>query len=457
MVSGRKNGEITAYLSLVFILFLSFVGGIMESASVQMAKNYRRADVNRAVESVFAEYQKELLEEYGIFALEATYETGNYGERNIKKRLEFYGAEGIEHTIKRLCLLTDHGGEAFYEQVNIYMEEKYGLDKIKNYAGKSETWKSQEEEAGEYEKEEKKQQGEFEQLLEENEGKLPEKDNPIRHVEGLKKSGILELVMPKDKQLSEKQINLADTLGKRGKEEGYGDFSDVSEKKGNPLLFGEYLMEHFPNVTSKEKRKGTLDYQLEYLLEGKGSDRENLEGVVRKLMLLRFAPNFVYLQGNAAKKAEAEAMALTLCAVLAIPAVTEAATQMILLAWAYGESLVDLRSLLAGGKVPLTKNDESWQLSLQGLLKLGTSGDINDGKDSKEGMGYEEYVRTFLFLTEKEKLSIRALDMIEGTLREQFGLDFFRADQCVSKMEIKSTCKLRRGIQYKFHTYYGYR
>ena len=76
MVSGAKKGEVTAYLSLIFILFISFVGGIMESASVQMAKNYRRADMNRAIESVFAEYQKELLDEYEIFALEATYETG---------------------------------------------------------------------------------------------------------------------------------------------------------------------------------------------------------------------------------------------------------------------------------------------------------------------------------------------------------------------------------------------
>ena len=41
-----KKGEVTVYLSLVFILLLSFVGGIMEAASVQMAKSYRRADVN---------------------------------------------------------------------------------------------------------------------------------------------------------------------------------------------------------------------------------------------------------------------------------------------------------------------------------------------------------------------------------------------------------------------------
>ena len=63
----------TAYLSLVFILLVSFAGSMIESASIQNAKNYSRADMNRAMESVFAEYQKELLEDYDIFALEGSY------------------------------------------------------------------------------------------------------------------------------------------------------------------------------------------------------------------------------------------------------------------------------------------------------------------------------------------------------------------------------------------------
>ena len=51
------SGEITVFLALIFILLVSFIGSLMEGASIQMAKNYRRADMNRAMESVFAEYQ----------------------------------------------------------------------------------------------------------------------------------------------------------------------------------------------------------------------------------------------------------------------------------------------------------------------------------------------------------------------------------------------------------------
>lgn len=68
-----QKGEITAFLSLVFLLILSFLGAMVESASIQVLKNYKRADTILAVESVFAEYQKQLLEQYDLFALDAGY------------------------------------------------------------------------------------------------------------------------------------------------------------------------------------------------------------------------------------------------------------------------------------------------------------------------------------------------------------------------------------------------
>ena len=65
------KGEITAFLSLVFLLLLSLTGAVLESASLQVLKNEKRADAGRATESVFAEYQREMLEEYDIFAVES--------------------------------------------------------------------------------------------------------------------------------------------------------------------------------------------------------------------------------------------------------------------------------------------------------------------------------------------------------------------------------------------------
>ena len=159
----------TAYLSLVFILLVSFTGSMMESASIQNAKNYGRADMNRAMESVFAEYQKELLEDYDIFALEGSYETGRYSEDLLKGRLAYYGAGSMEHKVRAIEFLTDQGGRAFYRQAAAYMEHKYGLSAFRGQEGDATLWRQQEQEAKKVQEQERQQQQELSDLLEQEE------------------------------------------------------------------------------------------------------------------------------------------------------------------------------------------------------------------------------------------------------------------------------------------------
>ena len=66
-----------------------------------------------------------------------------------------------------------------------------------------------------------------------------------------------------------------------------------------------------------------------------------------------------YLLGDSGKKAEAEALAFALSVILLIPEGTEILKQLILLAWAAGESVADIRTLLLGGRVPLIKTAEN--------------------------------------------------------------------------------------------------
>lgn len=414
--------------------------------------------MNRAIESVFAEYQKELLEEYGIFALDGSYETGQYSERNITERLEYYGAGDMEQKILRIQFLTDHGCQTFWEQMACYMEQKYGLDIVKEWTGMTPVWGQQEDQARKYQTEEKEKEQNLNELLAANEGELPQEENPIAHVGELQSSPILELVLPKDQAVSQKQVEASELLENRERNAGYGDFTDVAEEKGSlsSLLFGEYLLEHFSMFTDG-KKTGALDYELEYILEGKAGDRENLEAVVKKLMLLRFVPNYAYIQTDAAMKAEAEAMALTLCSLLAVPAITAAAAQVILLAWAYGETVMDLRSLLKGNRVPLVKSKESWQLGLSSLLTLGTKEDQSEGMDTEGGLPYREYLRMLLFLEPANTSALRTLGMIEQNLRREHGQSYFRADLCISRIELQSEVRLRRGIRYTFPTFFGYR
>ena len=453
------NGEVTVYLTLTFVLFVSLILALVESASVQMAKNYRRADMNRALECVFAEYQKELLENYDVFSIECGYETGTYTEQNILDRLSYYGAD-MENEIERIQLFTDNSGELFRDQVGKYMKHKYGIAWADKYLGNVSLWKNQEEKADEFTEEEEKQNDQLKDLLGEQEAELPEEENPMQHVAELKRSPILELVLPKDKTISEKQISLQEMPEKRENHTGYGAFSDVEPEDGTltSVLLGEYVIDHFTDFTDGPKG-GELDYELEYILEGHASDRENLETVASKLLMVRFVPDYAYIQTDPEKKAEAEAAALTLCTVIGLPELTEGAAQGILLAWAYGEAIMDIRTLISGGKVPLVKNAEDWKLSLSGLMQLGSAGEnvaADSGKDMESGLAYREYLRMLLFLKSQDEVGMRTLDMVEQNLKIRYGQTFFRADACISRVEFHSTCNLRRGIMYDFPTYFGY-
>lgn len=460
---GRKLcGEMTAFLALIFILIISFAGSLMESASIQSAKNYRRADVNRAMESVFAEYQKEMLEEFDLFVLDGSYESGSYSEDRIADRLSFYGAGNMDHDIKRLEILTDRGGAPFLEQADKWVKHRYGLDWLNSLLGEAQNWKNQEQEAEQFKREEENGTETLENLLEENEQQLPSADNPLDTVSALKSSPLLNIVMPREKQVSAKTVDLSSLVFNRSRQEGYGSFEDVSNgSEASALALGVYLLEHFQSAVpekddSKDDSGGALEYELEYIIAGKGSDRENLEAVAGKLLLIRMVPNYIYLQSDSAKKAEARAMALTLCTLLAVPAITEAVTQALLFAWAFGESVVDIRALLDGKKVPLVKDSQSWQLQLSALGRLGEEGEWNSGQNADDGLSYNRYLQILLFLQGTGKTAQRSLDLIEQNLRVKSGLTWFHADYCVTKMEVKSTCRLRRGIRYDFSTYFGY-
>ena len=451
------RGEIVVFLSYVIILLVAFITSLIAAARIQVSKNEGRADIDRAMECVFAEYQKELFETYDIFAIEGSYETGTYSEEAVLERLEYFSDVDGSEQMERIQLLTDDNCAPLLEQMVKWATHKYGLDKVSEYIGKSTVFKGQEEGITDYETKQADSDSTLTSLLSEGGETLPTQDNPIQVADGLKSRPLLEMIKSSDFTISEKSIHLQDTVSKRCRNAGYGDFSDQEESigTGSTLLLGEYLLAHFSSAVD-EVEDAALDYQLEYLIAGKSSDAANLEAVAKKLLLMRLVANFGYIQTDTEKVAEAEACAATLCTLLTVPGITEVAKQGILLAWAYGESIMDLRSLLAGNKVALVKTKESWQLSLSGLLKMESDENFSDGKDADEGIGYEEYLRMLLLLEDKGQIGFRSADIMETSLQTQ-GLDFFKMDDCICRMEVKSICRLERGITYQFSTYYGYR
>lgn len=449
-----KKGEVTAFLSIVFVLFLSLTATIIESASVQITKNKRRADVERAMESFFAEYQKNLLEEYDVFALEGTYEKGVFSEKELLDRLKFYGAGKGTHEIEKIQLLSDDFGRAFREQVIAYRKQKSGVENMEELAGTTTEWEEQEKSQEVYKEEGKEVTGNLEQSLTEAEQQLPEEDNPLGVFSEIKAKGMLWMTVPKEAEISQKAVTLQELPSNRKLRKGRGTFKTTKENNAtmSKLYFASYLVEKF-SAADKPAAKKKLSYELEYVIGGKESDRENLDIVVTKLVGMRFPVNYGFLLSDSVKKAEAETMAATLAGVIALPALVGVIKQAILLAWAFGESIMDVRSLMSGGKIELLKNRENWKLQLSSVLKLGKE-DV-DVQKSEKGLSYREYLRMLLFLQKEEECTMRSLDIVEMNIRQKRG-NFFRVDSCVSKLEIKSICVIREKITYRFSTLYGY-
>ena len=61
-----KNGSITVYLSLTLMLCISIIFTFLESARIQGIKTYMIMGAEAALDSAFAEYDRDMFEKYGI-------------------------------------------------------------------------------------------------------------------------------------------------------------------------------------------------------------------------------------------------------------------------------------------------------------------------------------------------------------------------------------------------------
>lgn len=466
-----KKGEITVFLSLVFVILMAFITGILEASVVQTAKNLSRLEADRAIFSVFGEYHRQLLEEYGVFAMDGSYGAGTYTEENLIKRMHYYGTEGMDHNIEGIQYLTDNRGQPFREQVVGYMEQKYGIGQLKDMAQMTDVWEEQSIQGENMREIEGTILDDYKELTgTEDDG---QGEGPFGYLETIENAGILSLVLPKDMKLSGKMLNLETQASYRNLITGYGTFPSRKNMDGmeEKLLFNEYVLDKFQNAVdyqeknvssdgggqkSDDKKDRSLLYETEYIISGKSSDKENLESVLFKIFLIRMSLNYVYLMGDSSKKAQADALAIVLATLMLMPQISQALKQLILLAWAAGESVVDLRSLLSGHKVALVKNSENWQLPLHSLLLLGTDSDSVQGTDTQSGISYEDYLRAFLFLGNTGDIAMRTIDRTEENLRYINGTDNFRADFCISKLEILAEAKITGGLSYSFPVYFGY-
>lgn len=265
-----------------------------------------------------------------------------------------------------------------------------------------------------------------------------EKEGWLEQVSSMYQDGFLKLVVPEGKEISNRASELEEVPSHR-------DMKPETVRTVNfldHLLIDEYCGMHFKNFLEEEEQQEAgqqetetvLAYEMEYFLGGKESDRENLSDAVHRLLAVREGMNLVHILTDPQKRAEARGLAMTITGVGALTPLLMITTFFVMSVWALGESLMDVRGLLAGKKIPLLKVKTDWQLELEQLLSMGKEHVVGTG-ECDTGLSYLSWLKILLFMSNIVLQEFRMMDLIQMNLRQ--GQDSFRMRRCVYQIRIQ--------------------
>ena len=273
-----------------------------------------------------------------------------------------------------------------------------------------------------------------------------QKQQALEQISRMVKGNLLELVLPDGMTVS------GETWGGNAGRYANQAKESLTRKNGAQwVLIHEYCGEFLIHALDRSSEHGGGRYQLEYLLHGKNSDRSNLEDTVSELLLIRQGINLIQILSDTEKREAAQGLAAVITGIIGIAPLVEVMTCFIMTVWAMGEALEDVRSLMAGGNVPLWKSADEWKLSLDGLLRMGTgntmgseSGDGGSNGNgtgqpkSSRGMDYEQYLKLMLFAVDQGKKQTRIMDVVQAVIqKDEPG---FRLENCACDVDIQVNC-----------------
>lgn len=471
----KTQGSITIFFTLLLSIIFSMLGSLLLSAKMAAGRVQIATAADQTLYSAMAKYDKQLFEEYHLLYMDGGYGTGTLQLGNTLDEMEtdlsyiltpnkerrsaggvnFLQLEKISGAISGYTLATDCQGNVFWEQVVSYMKETLGLQGVASL-----TEKLQEENGILRSQKDQKKNIEKEGTVEDYED-LKEKDTELEEGEGqeveiqldpetekigtqtrdtmdliadVKKSAVLQFVLPNDTQISSWSADKTALLRNRSVQAGMGylELTITDRTAAEELLFQEYIMQNINFYGSKKHDTGQA-YGIEWILFEQLSDAENLEKSVHQLFFMREAANAATLYQDTVRRGEVTALASALAAVLKIPGAKTVLEAAIILAWAYAESVVDVSSMLRGKRVSLVKDRTGWQVE---FTDIGAALQEPD-KFYKEsyGMNYQDYLRVLLLAKSREKRITGCMEVIELSVREISGKEGFSMDCAIDSLE----------------------
>lgn len=485
MEHGKNNAYLTVCMSLCLSVILSLFLVLLEG----VRRNGSRLEVECVTEiglqSILAEYHRELMKQYNLFAIDNSYGTALCSKSNteahlrkyLKKNLEyedavfanflygdFLGLYLDETELTKVSILSDYSGAVFRQCAVDAIKADVGMELLQELQEWMQVMEVNGLEQGNAESESARIDAEIagydgmEIEISEGEWETVEVTNPAGSINARRSLGILTLVIGNDGTLSQNSVH-TDTLISGRIQQGQVNQGNIeiaaqtaAEAIAERFLFQEYLLCYMGHY-GEEHIDDALRYQIEYLIAGNAHDVDNLKSIANRLLVIRETANAAYLWSNEAKRAEIRALAAALCAAVSLPALTVLLEAAILLGWAYAESIYDVKSLLEGGRIPLIKDDSSWHYGLSAAL----SGDVQESNQGGSGLSYTDYLRIFMMLMNVNTLTARAMDMVEADIRQTPGNVAFRLDGCYAEVEACVQVGSSHGAQYEIIRTASYR
>lgn len=471
-VSAWEKGSLSVFFALILPMLLSLFFSMLEVTRICGLDRNSEELAKQMVENAFSEYQPVLWERYGILALDMGYSSGQPETEKISGRMmelgSWYGETEGESWMNyllalspQLCevtsygLLTDNDGAPLIRQGAEVMGNRMASDLLSQWVSQVQGSKELQDKSPDLEdliergqqallEEEKSEQGtrkqeagqESQEAQDEylREEPLEMQDNPLDLFAQWKEKGLLGLVLPAGSSISSGCIDTKDAVSGRVRNQGTRrDLTEVGLV--DKVLFSQYVLETFSLFTNtkEEQEHSGMAYEAEYILGGKASDRENLESVAVKILLLREVQNLAAIYMDPVKVQKTQRAALSIAGITANPLVIQAVQVAVAAVWAFVESVLDMRLLFSGGTVPIVKRASEWTSD---LTRLGQYVSLDQtAKSSEHGMTYSDYLRIFLALLSKKELGLRACDVIEEQIRATQGYEAVRADHLVYELE----------------------
>ncbi len=441
----RTKGSISVLLGLTITIILSFCLVLIESAREKTVLLKAEIVFGACINSVMAEYHKELWETYDVFYVDAAYQTATPSYELVKNRLQYYAEENLKYdgsnwlslsyqeaNMTDVILATDNFGFDFFQKAVDAAKFSNGISTMEAVLSYFNTI----EEYFEFGTELSQMQSDITNQIEEANGtevvveeavwgedkdgnpivvkeakkEVVEIENPLEDME----SGnfLLKTIVGEDTVLSQKRVNISTASSNRSLAVGNFQKTDTESALTDKALYCTYIVQHFGNYLNPLENT-PLSYEMEYIISGKESDIQNLEALVMRLILLREVDNYFTLLSDETKKLEAHAIAAATAniATWLEPIVYQA----ILIYWAYEMSVEELQCLFAGGEMPLCK--------------------VLFGKEWN--LDYQEYLCLLLMLEQRETLTMRTIDVIEFFIRQKE--EYFQMDACIGIAALEGT------------------